>query len=104
MNVTSIKSKLLTQFWPKGDGGPKHSSNWLGISPEKWRLGLTIFSGKIIGLMLVLIAMITLPGLLGHAHAATPTQADINTSVMNSINTTWTLVAAFLVFGMQAGF
>ena len=104
MNVTSIKSKLLTQFSPKGDEGRMPSSTWLGISPEKWRLGITIFSGKILGLMLVLAAMITLPGLLGSAHAAAPTPTAIETSMMNSINTTWTLVAAFLVFGMQAGF
>jgi len=105
MNVTSIKSKLLPQFLSNGDGGKKPSSGLLGISQEKWRLGITIFSGKILGLMIVLAAMITLPGLIGHASAAAaPTQADINTSIMNSINTTWTLVAAFLVFGMQAGF
>jgi Amt family ammonium transporter len=104
MNVTSIKSKLLPQFLSSGDGGQKPSSGMFGISPEKWRLGITVFSGKILGLLIVLTAMVSLPGLLGHAHAATPTQADINTSVMNSINTAWMLVAAFLVFGMQAGF
>jgi ammonium transporter, Amt family len=104
MNVTSIKSKLLPQFLSNGDGGQKPSSGMFGISPEKWRLGITVFSGKILGLLIILTAMVSLPGLLGHAHAATPTQADINTSVMNSINTAWMLVAAFLVFGMQAGF
>jgi Amt family ammonium transporter len=37
------------------------------------------------------------------AHAA-ETYTPHETSMMNSINTVWTLVAAFLVFGMQAGF
>src|ERR1700761_2979713 len=75
---------------------------------EKWRLGATIFTGKMIGVFAVLLVMVTLPGLLGtsaHAAAAAPPKpTDLETSMMNSINTVWTLVAAFLVFGMQAGF
>jgi len=71
---------------------------------EKWKLGSTIFVGKMIGLGLVFLAMIFLPGILG-----TPAQAQTGytaheTAMVNSINTVWTLVAAFLVFGMQAGF
>ncbi|MFL5748054.1 MAG: ammonium transporter [Niastella sp.] len=71
---------------------------------EKWKLGSTIFLGKMIGLGLVFLAMIFLPGMLG-----TPAQAQTGytaheTAMVNSINTVWTLVAAFLVFGMQAGF
>jgi len=61
-----------------------------------------------LGLLAVLVVMVTLPGLLGttaHAAAAAPPKpTDLETSMMNSINTAWTLVAAFLVFGMQAGF
>ncbi len=74
---------------------------------ERWRLGATIFSGKMIGVFAVLVVMVTLPGLLGtsaHAAAAPAKPTDIETSMMNSIDTVWTLVAAFLVFGMQAGF
>ncbi|MGN6177773.1 MAG: ammonium transporter [Mucilaginibacter sp.] len=73
---------------------------------ERWRLGATILTGKMIGVLAVLVVMVTLPGLLGtSAHAATaPKPTDLETSMMNSINTVWTLVAAFLVFGMQAGF
>lgn len=72
---------------------------------EKWRMGLTLFAGKMIGLALVLVAMILLPGMLSStpAHAATAYSAH-ETSMMNSINTVWTLIAAFLVFGMQPGF
>ena len=72
---------------------------------EKWRIGLNMFAGKIIGLFLVLLAMGFLPAILGtpvHAQGATYTPHE--TSMMNSINTVWTLVAAFLVFGMQPGF
>ncbi len=106
MNVTTKKNKLFGLNLFKGAGGEKASSRWSTITAEKWRLGITIFSGKIVGLMLVLAAMITFPGILGlGAHAAAaPGPTAIETSMMNSINTTWTLVAAFLVFGMQAGF
>jgi Amt family ammonium transporter len=75
---------------------------------ERWKLGATIFSGKMIGVLAVLTVIVTLPGLIGtSAHAAVaapPKPTDLETSMMNSIDTVWTLVAAFLVFGMQAGF
>jgi len=78
------------------------------LTREKWALGATILSGKMLGLLAVLAVMVTLPGLVGssaHAAAAAPPKpTDLETSMMNSINTAWTLVAAFLVFGMQAGF
>ena len=72
---------------------------------KNWKLGLTIFAGKMIGLFLVLLAMSTLTGIVGiPAMAAAPTYTPMETNLVNSINTVWTLVAAFLVFGMQAGF
>src|SRR6201999_3333895 len=78
------------------------------LTREKWALGATILSGKMIGLGLVLVAMMTIPGLLptaAHAAAAAPAKpTDLETSMMNTMNTIWTLVAAFLVCGMQAGF
>jgi Amt family ammonium transporter len=99
MDLKLIQNKMLN--WRQSS-----SSGWTAnITPEKWRLGITIFSGKIIGLMLVLLVMVSLPGIFGtHAHAAAPGPTAIETSMINSINTSWTLVAAFLVFGMQAGF
>lgn len=91
MKVNSTKYDLLGSF--------------RGLTREKWALGATILAGKMIGLMLVLMVMMTLPGLIGtKAHAAAEVYTAHETSMMNSINTVWTLVAAFLVFGMQAGF
>ena len=72
--------------------------------PKNWKLGLTIFAGKIIGLFAVIFAMATFPGLLGTPAFAAETYTPVETSLINSINTLWTLVAAALVFGMQAGF
>src|SRR6195256_4420862 len=64
-----------------------------------------LFLGKAIGLSIVL-TLITrwfLPEMLG-AQAATPVPALDPMATVNAINTVWTLVAAFLVFGMQVGF
>ncbi len=73
---------------------------------QKWKLGGTIFAGKILGLLLVLLAMGFLPSIIGtSAHAqGTPAFTAHENMLMNTANTIWTLVAAFLVFGMQAGF
>jgi ammonium transporter, Amt family len=78
---------------------------------EKWRIALSKFAGKMIGLVLVIIAIKMIPGLLegASAHAQTPPAAPPpltanENSIINEGNTIWTLVAAFLVFGMQPGF
>ena len=70
---------------------------------EKWKLCITLFTGKMIGLGLVLAGIAFFTGLFSPAHAA-DTFTPHETNMMNAINTAWTLVAAFLVFGMQAGF
>src|ERR1051325_8521542 len=59
---------------------------------------LALAGGKAIGLTLVLAAMGVFVGPAVHAQAGAPTPA------INAINTAWTLIAAFLVFGMQVGF
>ncbi len=57
--------------------------------------------GKLLGLALVLVLMVTLiPKIAGAA--GVHTTADLPT--INAVNTVWTLVAAFLVFCMQVGF
>jgi len=73
--------------------------------PKDWKLFATLFAGKMLGLGAVIAAMVLLPELIGgtSAHAA-DTYTAHETAVINSLNTVWTLVAAFLVFGMQAGF
>jgi Amt family ammonium transporter len=73
--------------------------------PKDWKLFATLFAGKMLGLGAVIAAMIILPGLIGGSSAqAADTYTAHETAVINSLNTVWTLVAAFLVFGMQAGF
>src|SRR5678809_105073 len=62
---------------------------------------LALAGGKAIGLVLLLTAMKIAIGQATFAQAAAPAGP---TPEINAINTVWTLVAAFLVFGMQVGF
>lgn len=73
---------------------------------QKVKLGLTFFAGKMIGLALVLGIMAFCTGILsgGAAHAQGTAPPAHDEAVVNAINTAWVLVAAALVFGMQAGF
>ena len=60
-----------------------------------------LMTGKLLGLALVLTAMwVVLPTVVH----ATSHGAPVPTPTINAVNTVWTLVAAFLVFGMQVGF
>lgn len=70
---------------------------------EKILLGAATLAGKLIGLAVVFALIFFFTSAISPAHADdkfTPHE----TNMMNAINTVWTLVAAFLVFGMQAGF
>ncbi len=102
--------------------------------PEWRRYGGLLLTGKAVGIGLVLLLMVGVPALMrvapsvvvGTVHAqdsgapageaaaapaaeAAPASAapapDVKmTDTVNAVNTAWTLVAAFLVFGMQVGF
>src|SRR5262245_57654477 len=75
------------------------------LHEREWRrYGMLLLGGKLMGLGLLLVGiMFVNPGLVGfRALAADPTLTG--NDIVNPINTVWTLVAAFLVFGMQPGF
>jgi Amt family ammonium transporter len=71
--------------------------------PEWRRYGQLLLAGKAIGVGLVLLFITVTTGLFfTHVFAA---DAEVKAAdVVNPVNTAWTLVAAFLVFGMQVGF
>jgi Amt family ammonium transporter len=71
--------------------------------PAKRRVFFAILAGKGAGLALLYLAVVGVPGYFGakaFADAAPPPTPEY----INPINTMWTLIAAFLVFFMQAGF
>lgn len=72
--------------------------------PEWQRYGIVLLGGKAAGIVLLAgCAYLIHPDLFGfRVFAADPTiKAN---DVVNPLNTVWTLIAAFLVFGMQVGF
>lgn len=71
--------------------------------PEWRRYGRLLLAGKAIGVGLVLLIITVMTGVFfSHVLAA---DAEVKAAdVVNPLNTVWTLVAAFLVFGMQVGF
>ena len=71
---------------------------------SEWRrYGTLLFAGKAIGIGLVLLMVAFSSGLLGTRVLAAETGVKAS-DIVNPINTVWTLIAAFLVFGMQVGF
>jgi len=91
------------------NGKPSFSQKLLRLKsrlrdPEWRRYGTLLLLGKLsaIGLLLVAMALFN-PDLLGfRAFAADPVLKG--NDIVNPVNTVWTLLAAFLVFGMQVGF
>jgi Amt family ammonium transporter len=71
--------------------------------PEWQRYGKLLLVGKVTGIGVVLLVVTVISELFfGRVYAAS---AEIKAAdIVNPINTVWTLIAAFLVFGMQVGF
>jgi Amt family ammonium transporter len=75
------------------------------LRESEWRrYGAVLLMGKFAGIGLLALGVFFFnPGLLGlNTMAADP--ALQGNDIVNPINTVWTLIAAFLVFGMQVGF
>ena len=71
--------------------------------PEWRKYGATLIAGKALGVTLVFVIMAVAALVMGGpAHAGDPEIKG--NDIVNPINTLWTLLAAFLVFGMQVGF
>ncbi|HEV7733771.1 MAG TPA: ammonium transporter [Candidatus Binatia bacterium] len=71
--------------------------------PEWRRYGYLLLGGKALGIGMLFAVMILCSSILGTNALADDPVVKPN-DIINPINTLWTLVAAFLVFGMQAGF
>ncbi len=79
------------------------------LQEAEWRrYGMLLLIGKFVGIGLLLVTAILLnPDLIGFrtfAQATPPPPVLKGNDIVNPVNTAWTLIAAFLVFGMQVGF
>ena len=73
--------------------------------PEWRRYGGLLIGGKLLGIGVVLLFITVVSGLFfAHVYAQTAAPEVKASDVVNPVNTAWTLIAAFLVFGMQVGF
>jgi Amt family ammonium transporter len=73
--------------------------------PEWRRYGGLLLGGKAMGIGVVFLFITVISGLFfGHVYAQTAAPEVKASDVVNPVNTAWTLIAAFLVFGMQVGF
>ncbi|HZQ95349.1 MAG TPA: ammonium transporter [Candidatus Sulfotelmatobacter sp.] len=71
--------------------------------PEWRRYAGLLFGGKALGIAVLMLLITVISGVFfAHVYAA---DAEVKAAdVVNPLNTAWTLIAAFLVFGMQVGF
>jgi len=73
------------------------------LCDAEWRrYGYLLIAGKLVGLALVLGAIVFVSSVVGGDVRADEAPVLKGNDIVNPINTMWTLVAAFLVFGMQA--
>src|SRR6266540_2293984 len=112
MEIVSPKSEAV---WPRSSRVCMHMKKRLTFSQKisrlrgrlrdrEWRrYGWLLLIGKATGVALLIAGVASLPDLLGlHAFSA---DGEVNANdIVNPLNTVWTLLAAFLVFGMQVGF
>jgi Amt family ammonium transporter len=108
LSIFVIAFVILTarRIFGKRDGSPGKLSrlNTRLRTPEWRRYGALLLAGKVAGIALLVLATYLInPDLLGFKVFAADPSLKGN-DIVNPINTAWTLIAAFLVFGMQVGF
>src|SRR5690348_8855062 len=70
-------------------------------NPNGRKNAAVLLAGKLLGVAIVIVLMTSIfPLTAAHAQDGAPDA----TAQINAINTSWTLIAAFLVFCMQVGF
>src|SRR5438094_8975153 len=99
----TVDSKRSPKRSPKLSLAEKFSRLAVRLRDPDWRrYGGTLLAGKAVGVGMVLMVMTVVSGVFfSHVLAA---DAEVKAAdVVNPVNTAWTLVAAFFVFGMQVG-
>jgi ammonium transporter, Amt family len=102
-----VKKHMATK-WPtkKMSLSQKFSRLCTRLRDPQWqRYGGSLLAGKVLGVGLVLVLMFVVSGVFfTQVYAQSGTPEVKAADIVNPVNTMWTLVAAFLVFGMQVGF
>jgi ammonium transporter, Amt family len=105
----SNKSKIVQKKSPVTSVAESRGFSKLGrlkkrLRDRDWRrYAYLLLLAKAIGIAIVLAAFAVISNLMGTPALAADPVLKAN-DIVNPINTLWTLLAAFLVFGMQAGF
>jgi ammonium transporter, Amt family len=106
MGLSRRTTETITPREPRADTGHRDRIPRLRarLRDTEWRrYGYLLLGGKMLGVATLLATIALLSNVAG-----SPAHADDvvlkGNDVVNPLNTVWTLVAAFLVFGMQAGF
>ena len=74
------------------------------LQESQWRrYGMVLLAGKVLGVAAVMLIACFVTELCFTTVLAADTPAVKAADIVNPVNTMWTLVAAFLVFGMQVG-
>jgi ammonium transporter, Amt family len=97
---------MPVMVYPKANVSMSQKVSRLAVrlrDPEWRRYGRLLLAGKFLGIGVVLLGVTVISGLFfGKVFAA---DVEVKAAdIVNPINTVWTLIAAFLVFGMQVGF
>ena len=75
------------------------------LRDAEWRrYGYLLLGGKMLGIAAMFGVIYLISSVWGGNATAADAPPLTGTDIVNPINTLWTLLAAFLVFGMQAGF
>jgi Amt family ammonium transporter len=75
------------------------------LKDAQWRrYGVVLLGGKVLGVFTVLLVATFLTQTFFTTVHAADAPAVKASDIVNPVNTAWTLIAAFLVFGMQVGF
>ncbi|HZQ92478.1 MAG TPA: ammonium transporter [Terriglobales bacterium] len=87
-----------------GSGTGRFSRLSRRLRDREWRrYGALLLSGKLMGIGLALMIMFVVSSVFFTTALAAASEVRA-ADIVNPINTVWTLLAAFLVFGMQVGF
>src|SRR6185437_16238939 len=75
------------------------------LHQAQWRrYGMVLLAGKVLGVAAVMLVATFITELCFTTVSAADAPVVKAADIINPVNTMWTLVAAFLVFGMQVGF